>query len=181
MNINLNPFPDLTTERLLLRRLNLNDSGQIQKLRSDERVNQYIPRSGAITINESKDFINSIDEHLNNNTSVYWAIAQKTDDLLIGTICYWNLEPEKDMAEIGYELMPEYHGKGLMQEVMKEVIAYGFDVMQVKVITAFPSPQNQSSVRLLERNNFQLDLGYRYVSKEDAGEQAIYILTAEAK
>jgi ribosomal-protein-alanine N-acetyltransferase len=166
---------------LLLRRLNVNDSGQIQKLRSDERVNQYIPRSGTITIDESKDFIHRIDESLNNNTSVYWAIAQKTDNRLIGTTCYWNLEPEKDMAEIGYELLPDYHGKGLMQEVMKEVIAYGLDVMQLKVITAFPSPDNKSSVKLLQRNNFQLDLDYRYVSKEDAGDQAVYILTPDTK
>ena len=53
--------------------------------------------------------------------------------------------------------------------------------MQVKVITAFPSPENKSSVKLLERNNFKLDLDYKYVSKEDAGEQAVYILTVDAK
>jgi ribosomal-protein-alanine N-acetyltransferase len=182
MNINLIPFPDLTTDRLLLRRLNINDAGQIQKLRSDDRVNQYIPRSGSVTIQESENFIRSINESLDNNTSVYWVIALKTDNLLIGTICFWNLSPEKDMAETGYELMPAYHGKGLMQEAITAVIAYGFDIMKLKVITAFPSPENESSVKLLQRNNFREDLDYEYVSKEEAGEQAVYVsLSNQAK
>jgi ribosomal-protein-alanine N-acetyltransferase len=44
MTINFNPFPNLETERLLLRRVNNNDVNEIFVLRSDTEIMKYIPR-----------------------------------------------------------------------------------------------------------------------------------------
>jgi ribosomal-protein-alanine N-acetyltransferase len=58
-------------------------------------------------------------------------------------------------AEIGYELHPFYQHKGIMQEALTTVLHYGFQVLQLKSITAFPSADNVPSIRLLERNGFK--------------------------
>ena len=50
LNLNFTPFPNLTTERLALRHLNLNDANDISVLRSDSRVNEFIDRPGSTTI-----------------------------------------------------------------------------------------------------------------------------------
>jgi Acetyltransferases, including N-acetylases of ribosomal proteins len=59
-------------------------------------------------------------------------------------------------AEIGFELLPENHGKGIMQEVIPRVIQFGFEEMKLETIEAEVSPRNLKSVRLLEKNNFTL-------------------------
>ena len=59
-------------------------------------------------------------------------------------------------AEIGYELLPENHGKGIMQEVIPRVTQFGLEEMKLQTIEAELSQRNLKSVRLLEKNNFKL-------------------------
>ncbi|NCD71428.1 GNAT family N-acetyltransferase [Mucilaginibacter agri] len=156
MNINLSPFPALTTERLVLQKLSAEDANAILSLRSDDVVNTYLDRAPATSIQDARDFIQKIESTLQNKQGVYWVISLKTNDDLIGTICYYNFDLENSTAEIGYELLPQYHGKGLMQEAIEKVLTHGFEVMQLNSITAFPRMDNESSIKLLKRNGFEL-------------------------
>ena len=124
LNLNFTPFPNLTTERLALRHLNLNDANDISVLRSDSRVNEFIDRPGSTTIEEARNFIEKIEKGITANESVYWEITLKNQPNVIGTICYWNISAEDEMAEIGYELKPEFHRQGIMQEAISKVIAF---------------------------------------------------------
>ena len=83
-----------------------------------------------------------------------WAITLKGDPKLIGTIVYWHIVKEKDEAEIGYEMLPDYFGKGIMQEAISSVLHYGFHTLNLQTITAFPSSDNKSSIKLLVKNDF---------------------------
>jgi ribosomal-protein-alanine N-acetyltransferase len=169
------PFPELTTERLLLRRLVLSDCEQLLQLRSDEQVNKYLDRPKSTTIQECIEFVHKIDEQLKAGCS-YWVVSLKTDKVLIGTICLWNFNTEKETADLGYELSPAHHGKGIMLEAVKSVIDFGLNVLGLKVILALTHPENEASRKLLKRAGFEEDLNYKYVSKDDAGEEAVYFL-----
>lgn len=175
MHINPTPFPVLTTNRLILRALNPGDGDALFRLRSDERVNRYLNRESAITKADADAFIQKINQLIQDNRSFYWALNLKDNPELIGTICYWNLDTEKDMAEIGYELLPDYQGKGLMQEAITAVIHYGFNEIRLKAITALPHPANENSVKLLKRNDFWLDAKHEYVTEEEADGLAVYV------
>lgn len=147
-------FPTLTTPRLLLRKLEINDAPEIFSLRSDDRVNQYLDRPKAANLAAAKEFIETITTGIEQNKCFYWAISLKNDPELIGTICLWNGDKEHAMIETGYELLPVYQGKGLMQEALLEIIKYAFKTLDVKTIIACPVAANEKSVRLLERNGF---------------------------
>lgn len=177
MNLNFNPFPVLTTDRLVLRKLDLSDSEALLKLRSDESVNLYLDRPPTNTIADAEAFINKIASIVKNQQGIYWVINLKDEQELIGTVCFWNFNAEKKMADIGYELMPEYQGQGLMQEALAKVLSYAFGTMQLKAITGLVHPENESSIKALKRNGFVLDEHYEFVSKEDAGVEAVYLLT----
>jgi len=77
LNINFNPFPLIATEKLLLRKVDLNDVNEIFFLRSDERVMRYIDRSPAKSLEEAGEFIKKITELEENNEAVTWAITIK--------------------------------------------------------------------------------------------------------
>jgi [ribosomal protein S5]-alanine N-acetyltransferase len=174
MILDLTIFPVLTTERLRLRRLSANDATEIMRLRSDERVNEFIDRPKSTTLDDARAFIKKIETAIEKNESAYWAITLKDEDKLIGTVCFWNLDTSRDMAELGYELHPDSQGKGIMQEAIPEVLKYGFERMLLRTITALPMPGNTRSIRVLEKNNFQVDNDNEYVSKEDAGGLVVY-------
>jgi len=180
MLLNFTPFPVLTTERLTLRQINIEDENEIFALRSDERVNKFLDRPKANSIEDARKFIDKINNGICNNEFVMWAITLKNTNKLIGTICYWNISKEDDRAEIGYELNPGFQGKGIMQEAISKVIDFGFEIMKIETITAFPAADNNRSVQLLKKNNFKRDLKLEHDSKEQLNNLVIYALTNKA-
>ena len=177
LNLNFNPFPVLVTERLILRQLNVGDVQTLMILRSDERVNEFIDRPKTLTIEDVKTFIEKINQGIADNQSIYWAITLKNNPALIGTICCWNIDILHDTGEIGYELRPEFQGKGIMLEAISEVIDFCFGVMKLKIITALPKKENKRSIQLLLKRDFQLDADYKFISRQDAGDLLVYYLS----
>jgi RimJ/RimL family protein N-acetyltransferase len=150
------PFPNLTTERLLLRDLKHEDIEEIFRLRSDDETNELIGRKSAVTIDDARKYIDMILEKADQYEAVVWAITLIGDPKLAGSVIYWNIERLKDKAEIGYELLPEYRGKGIMAEALEKVLEFGFKELRFKTITANPNGKNMPSVRLLEKLGFVL-------------------------
>jgi len=165
------PFPNLSTERLQLRQLLPTDAPEIFILRSDELVNKYIERPKANSIEDANQFITKI-LNATGDQSVYWAISLKGDQRLIGTICMWNMSKDRRSAEIGYELLPGYHGKGLMQEAIETVIQYGFQNLNLQLLKAELYPANIKSVKLLEKNKFIIDTN----PEEQVEDMIVYVL-----
>jgi ribosomal-protein-alanine N-acetyltransferase len=152
--INFTPFPALATERLVLRQLVPADAEDILRLRADASVSKYIARQPYTTIDEANGFIAKINTSIANNEAGYWAIALKTDNKLIGTSCIWNIQHENYRAEIGYELLPDFQGKGIMQEALGVLLNYGFNTLKLHSIEAVVYPKNVASIKLLEKYNF---------------------------
>ncbi|MEO6189236.1 MAG: GNAT family N-acetyltransferase, partial [Saprospiraceae bacterium] len=167
IELNFTPFPNLTTDRLVLRQLNMDDANEIYLLRSDENINKYLDRDKATVMDDAINFINKINNEVSINNSLYWAITIKGNNALIGTICLFSMDIEKNRAEIGYELMPKFQGKGFMQESISIVIRFAFDNLRIKTITATPTADNSKSVTILKRNNFKLDRNFTYASEEE--------------
>jgi len=151
---NFTPFPVLTTERLTLRQLSANDQQDILALRSDPEINKYLAREPSKTIEDATNFINKVNEHIQKNNSIYWAITLTKTNTFVGTICLFNFSDEKNSGEIGYELMPKFQKQGIMTEAIKEVITYAFQWLKFQKIVAFTHQENHHSIKLLEKANF---------------------------
>jgi ribosomal-protein-alanine N-acetyltransferase len=95
---------------------------------------------------------------IENNECIDWAITFKDDSRLIGLICLWNISRKEYKAEVGYELLSAFQGKGITQEALLEVIKFGFDVMKLQKIEAYTHRENIKSTKLLEKFNFKRDM-----------------------
>jgi ribosomal-protein-alanine N-acetyltransferase len=151
------PFPVLKTERLTLRQLMSSDDKEIFALRSDDNVNKYLGRKPSKSIDDAKNFIQTINENILRNDSIYWAITLSGTDTLIGTICLFDFSEDHSKAEIGYELLPDFQGQGIMQEAVSKVIHFGFQHIGLNSIEAYTHSENQSSTKLLEKLSFKRD------------------------
>jgi ribosomal-protein-alanine N-acetyltransferase len=154
LTINFSPFPNLETERLLLRRVDANDINEIFALRSNPETMKYIPRPLVKTDEDALEHIAMIDSKIDSNEGINWAITLKDNPKLIGVIGHYRIKPENYRAELGYMLLPEYHGKGIVSEAVKESIKYGFQVMKLNSLEAIIDPDNHASAKVLEKNGF---------------------------
>ena len=154
--LNLTPFTELQTERLVLRQLKSSDAEDQFVLRSSSEVGKYIARDLQTDVSQSEKFIKDRNEDIAQNKIMYWAITLKNHKKLIGTICLWNFTEDNSVAEIGYDLNPEFQKKGIMSEALKAVVSYGFQKLEFSRIEAFTQIENESSKMLLMKNQFQL-------------------------
>ena len=152
--INFSPFQNLETNRLIFRRIYSSDAPQILALRGNPQAMKYIPRPLAITIEDALQHIAVIDSKIENNEGINWAITLKDDPKLIGIIGHYRIKPEHFRSEIGYMLLPEYHGKGIMTEAIKAAVDYGFYQMKLHSIEAVLDPRNKASEMVLQKNGF---------------------------
>ena len=157
LQLNFESFPELTTKRLLLRKISTNDVNEIFSMRSNKNIMRFIARPLAKTKDDAFTFIQTIDDALKNNDGVTWGITFKTDSTLVGTIGFWRIQKEHHRAEIGYMLNDLFHRQGIMLEAIKTVLDFGFRVMRLHSAEANVDPKNVASIRLLEKNNFVLE------------------------
>jgi ribosomal-protein-alanine N-acetyltransferase len=154
LEINFTPFPNLETERLILRRSNKNDVSEMFALRSNPETMQYIPRPLVTTNEEALANIALMDNKIENNEGINWAITCKGSPKLIGVIGHYRIKKEHYRSEIGYILLPEYAGYGIVSEALNAVVEFGFEKMNLHSIEAIINPNNISSERVLQKNGF---------------------------
>lgn len=152
------PFPLLTTERLTLRQVTLDDEQEIFALRSDTDTNKYIDRPLAVTIDDARKFITTINEKIGQNEAMYWAIELTGNNTFIGTTCMFGFSEEEQNCEVGYELLKKFRGQGFIQEAVQRVIGYGFETIKLRSIEAITHKDNQDSIKVLEKLHFKKEI-----------------------
>lgn len=155
VNRSFTPFPTLTTTRLTLRQLSTDDGESIFALRSDKEINKYLERQPSQTIEDAINFINKINDTIEKNDGIYWVITLTNSNTFVGTICLFSFLNEENKCEIGYELLTNYQGQGIMKEAAEKVIDYAFHTLQLQKIEAFTHNGNQHSTNLLLKFGFK--------------------------
>lgn len=153
-DMNSATFPILTTERLTLRPLSIDDQQDIFALRSDPKINKFLNRPLCKTNEDAINFINNVNDNIEKSNTYYWAITLTDTKTLVGTICLFDFSSENNSCEIGYELMTKFQGQGIMKEAVQVVIDYVFQTLKLKKILAFTHYDNQNSTNLLLKFNF---------------------------
>lgn len=157
MIVNFENFPELRTERLVLRKVEDTDAELIHKLHSDPVVNAFVGRDNSSTLKKAQDYIIRMRNLVDRNECIYWIICLKENNNLVGSVCLWNFDHENEIIEIGYEMLTDFQGKGIMSEAIQKVIEYSFEEIKAKIITAFPSSDNANSVAILKKLNFEFE------------------------
>lgn len=144
-------LPILETERLLLRKVTLEDIEDMHLYGSDEEVSKYVTWNTHETISDTKDFLESVLNKYENKQVSPWGIENKENGKFIGTIDFVWWQPNHKIAEIGYVISKDYWGKGLTTEVAKEIIKFGFEEMDLVRIQARCDIENIGSARVMEK------------------------------
>lgn len=183
LHLNFDPFPVLETERLVLRSYRESDAPEVFFLRSDPRMMRYIDRPPAQGMDEAAAHIQRVLENQAKSEAIMWVITRKGDDSLIGNVGFWRMDQEHFRAEIGYMLMPDHQGQGIMNEAITAALDYAFRIIRLHSIEANVNPLNVASSRVLERLGFVREAYFRenYYYDGKFLDSAIYCLLTPYK
>ncbi len=150
-------FPELETERLFLRQVGSDDLEEMYEIKSNPMVTHRYCREPHASLIQTEKWIQGVVEDYHDRKLLYWKIINREDGKVAGSITLWNLDLESRVAEIGYELHPDFWKKGIMQETMKCILDWSFRTLDLNRIEACPIQGNNSSVNLLEKAGFKLE------------------------
>ena len=144
-------LPTLETERLILRKITLEDVEDMFSYGSNEEVSKYVTWDTHKTISDTKEFVDFVLTRYENNQVSPWGIEYKENGKLIGTIDFISWQVKHNSAEIGYVISQDYWGKAITTEAAHEVITFGFDHMDLVRIQARCLVENIGSSRVMEK------------------------------
>ena len=90
-------------------------------------------------------------------TGKWWAVCDAVTSQFLGAGGFNDLSKELKKAEIGFWLLPQFWGKGYMQEAMPLICEYGFTKMGLQKIEGFVETENSNCIRALEKLQFKLE------------------------
>ena len=149
--------PVIETERIKLRRVNQNDLQDIYNYCFDEEIARFTTWYSHTTVEETQAFVNHIISLYEEEKLAPWGIEDKESQRIIGTVgfVYWNSKQSR--GELAYALSRAYWNKGIMSEVVRRVIQYGFEVMKLVRIEARCHILNTGSSRVMEKCGMEFE------------------------
>ncbi|HOP11400.1 MAG TPA: GNAT family N-acetyltransferase [Oscillospiraceae bacterium] len=148
-------FSPIETKRLMLKNISADDRAFILKQFSDDSVNRYLYDTEPFSNLEEADELIDYFTQPEPRTLHRWILVLKDGGEKIGTCGFHNWDRRNQRAEIGYDLQPDFWGKGYMSEALEAILVFARDRMKLKRIDAHIYPENLGSVRLAERHGFR--------------------------
>lgn len=161
IELNFEPFPELKTPRLLLRKLKPSDASDIFYLRTNKRILTHLHRKPETNKHQIVRYIHQMNAYTGLKSLVLWGIRIKGKTQVIGTICLWNIDAENHRGEVGFVLNPRYQRKGYMTEALRAVLEFAFAVNNFNTISGYVSPENNDSIKLLTKSGFKREAHFR--------------------
>ncbi len=141
---------ELRTERLTLREFRLDDEVAVHRYGSDEEVTRYLTW-GPNSSTETAAYLSEVVRKAARKPRTSFTLAVATlDDELIG-VANLTITDAGSTGELGYVLARDWWGRGYATEVARRLIAFGFNELGLRRITATCHPDNFASARVLEK------------------------------
>ena len=161
LQLNFSPFPILESERLRFRKLTDADAPEVLELRGNPEAMRFIPRPLLTSVEEAVDFIKMINNKIDDNIDINWAVTEKENDKCIGFMGFYRTQPEHSRTEIGYMILPEYNGKGYVTEAVKTLLDFAFNTLNFHSIEAVIDSRHTASERILLKNGFEKEAHFK--------------------
>ena len=150
-------FPIIDLGDFILREKQEEDIEDFFRYYSDPEVNKNILTTIPQDLEDARRELYYWRNIFYQNDGIYFAIATKNDNKIIGSIGLTSYNIYNSRIELSYDLAKEFWRKGIMTKAIKAVLAYGFQSLDVNRIEAFTSVENIASRNLLLKCNFTFE------------------------
>ena len=143
--------PVLETQRLIFRPMRLTDAEDMYEFACREEVTGYLLWTPHESVEYTRKYLAFLKNQYKQGLFYDWAVVLKENRKMIGTGGFTSVDERNGWAEIGYVLSNDYWGKGYGQEIARELLSFGFNLLDVHRIQARYICGNERSLRVMER------------------------------
>jgi [ribosomal protein S5]-alanine N-acetyltransferase len=147
-------FPNITTDRLLLRQIVDSDIDNIFKGLSHPDIIKYYGVNFQ-TLEATKEQMTFYADLESNETGIWWAVCSLDGKTFYGAGGLNSLSKEHKKAEIGFWLLTGFWGQGIMKEAMPLICNYGFDKLGLHRIEGFVETNNGNCKTAMAKLDFR--------------------------
>jgi len=146
-------FNTITTDLFLLRSIVESDIDQVFKGLSNDEVIKYYGVNYK-TLEETKEQMDWFNNLAFQEIGIWLALCAPDNSIFYGAVGLNNLSIIHQKAELGFWLLPEFWGMGLMSKAVPLICNYAFQNLGLNRIEAFVETENQGSKNLLTKLDF---------------------------
>lgn len=155
--LNNQRFPTIDLGSYILREKQDFDVEDFYNYFSNTEVNKYIICQPVTTLEEARKELHFWRGLFYQNLGIYFAIARKDNNQMIGSIGLNNFSYNHNRIEISYDLAKEYWRQGITTHAIKAVTDFAFKYYKINRIEAFTATENLASKNLLEKCKYNLE------------------------
>lgn len=149
-------FPVIESKRLILRQFTQQDLEHVFLGLSNPDVVRYYGVHYD-TLEATKEQLTWFRDLESSGKGLWWAICAKADNSFLGAGGLNDLDKKNRKAEIGFWLLPDYWGKGIMGEAMPLICNYGFKQLGLHRIEGFVETGNKKVKKALAKLHFKYE------------------------
>jgi RimJ/RimL family protein N-acetyltransferase len=152
-------LPTLSAERVRLRWLTATDIPSLFAIFGDTAVTRYWGFATLPDLAGAEALLADIHQQFHHRTLFQWGVETIGSGEVVGTCTLAGLDAANRRADLGFALGRAFWGRGYMAEILPPLLRFAFADLALHRITADVDPQNERSIRILERLGFQRE-GY---------------------
>lgn len=153
-------LPELSTERLLLRKMKVGDSFDMFEYACREDVTEFLLWKPHPSLAYTREYLQFVATHYEIGDFFDWAIIWREQEKMIGTCGFTRFDYNNNVGEIGYVINPIYRGMGVADEAVREIMRFGFERLKLNRIEAKFMEGNAASRRVMEKTGMTFE-GFR--------------------
>ena len=143
---------EIETDRLVLRKLTLEDNQDLYEYTSDYEVSKYVSWEKQESLDDAINYIKSVIKQYAEAENPYvWAIELKENHKMIGTIELSSLSKKHKRCELESDINRDYWRKGYNTEALKAVINFCFTTLDLNKIQTRCYAKNIGSYKVMEK------------------------------
>jgi ribosomal-protein-alanine N-acetyltransferase len=155
------PFPAFETPRLLLRSVAPDDAAEMFRIGADPRVARFTGKAPPASLEVIREKIEKMLAQLRADEGITWVLVERESGAYLGTAGIWRWDKPNFRAEIGYGIDPRAWGRGLTTEALAPIVRLGFERLALHSLEALIHPDNQGSIRVMEKLGFRREAHLR--------------------
>lgn len=143
----------ITTDRLLLRPFQKEDTVGFFQMNNDPLVLQYTGDVPFADEAAAEAFLTGY-QHYQNYGYGRWTVLQQATGEYLG-FCGLKYHPETGDVDLGFRFLRECWGHGYATEAAAACLEYAFDVLELPCVIGRAQAENLASIRVLEKIGMQ--------------------------
>lgn len=144
-------MPELETESLLLRRMEMRDAQDMYEYSRDPLVAKHVLWDAHTSVSDTKSYLRYMLRKYRAGEPSSWCIVEKSTGKVVGTIGYMWYQKDNSACEVGYSLARRCWNRGYMTQALNAVLDYTFRELGFNRVEAQHETDNGASGAVMRK------------------------------